>query len=102
MEHEQRGRREVEERGRRILGVRRVEGISPYERATSFEAVRDRSPTFATGRVAGVYQSAVRALRAFREAYRSALDGWRSGVRDVVFPLGTWWMARVHAVVVAT
>lgn len=101
-EHERRGRAEVEARGGHFLGARRAETVSPYERAKSVEATRERNPTFALGRVAGAFAAAARALRAFREAHRAALVAWRAGVRDIVFPLGTWWMAQAHAVVVAT
>jgi len=102
VEHEKRGREEVAAQGRTFLGARRAQSVSPYDRATSFEPTRDRNPTFAVGKVAGAYAAAVRALRAFRAAYGAAMERWRAGVRDVVFPVGTWWMARVHSVRVAT
>jgi len=101
-EHEVHARETVAENGWKFLGARRAEKVSPYERATSFEPIRGRNPTFAVGGVAGAYAAAVRALRAFRAAYAVALERWRAGVRDVVFPAGTWWMARAHSAVVAT
>ena len=101
-EHEVRGRAEVAGSGRGFLGARRAERMSPYDRATSVEAVRERNPTFAVGAVAGAYASAVRALRAFRRAYDAAMERWRAGVRDTVFPAGTWWMAMGHAAIVGT
>jgi len=52
--------------------------------------------------VAGAYAAAVRALREFRRAYAEARARWRAGFRDVVFPAGTWWMARGHSAVVAS
>jgi putative transposase len=42
-------RAEVERQGLRFLGAARASQVSPYERATSFEALRDRNPTFAVG-----------------------------------------------------
>ena len=42
------------------------------------------------------FLTAVRELRAFRAAYRTALEAWRLGVRDVVVPFGTWLMRVVH------
>jgi putative transposase len=64
------------------------------KRAVSFEPKRVVIPT-----VAAKDPTARKALlaiqTAFRSAYRRALDAWKSGVRDVVFPPGTWWM-RVH------
>lgn len=36
-------------------------------------------------------------LKEFVQAYKEALAAWRSGVRDVLFPPGTWHMRVVHA-----
>jgi hypothetical protein len=92
-------RAEVKARGWRILRAARVRRLSPYRRATSFELLRDRNPTFAVGRgQRKVFFEAVAELRAFRRAYRQALEQWRAGLRSVVFPQGTWGMCRVHGV----
>jgi len=40
--------------------------------------------------------AAIRALKTFREAYRSAWERWSAGDRTVMFPAGTWWVV-VHA-----
>ena len=94
---EREARAEVKARGSRILGAARVRRLSPYRRATSFEVLRDRNPTFAVGRgQRKVFFQAMAALRAFRRAYRQALEQWRVGLRGVVFPEGTWWMCQVH------
>jgi len=91
---------EIKKRGWRVLGAARVRRLSPYRRATSFELLRDRNPTFAVGRgQTNVFFEAVAELRAFRRAYRRALEQWRAGLRSVVFPQGTWWMCRVHGAV---
>ncbi|MDH3726755.1 MAG: transposase, partial [Myxococcales bacterium] len=100
---EQLARQEVKKRGWRVLGADRVRRLSPYRRATSFEPLRDRDPTFAVGRgQRKVSFQAVAELRAFRRAYRRALEQWRSGLRNVVFPQGTWCMCQMHGVVVQT
>jgi len=39
-------------------------------------------------------------VRAFRKRYREALRRWNAGERDVVFPFGTWRMARYFGVLV--
>lgn len=84
-------------RGWRVLGRERALRVSPYERATSLEPLRARNPTFATGRLGrAAFRAGVQALRAFRSAYREALDRWRAGNRSVVFPAGTWWMHVFH------
>jgi REP element-mobilizing transposase RayT len=101
-EHEIRGREEVADKGWKFLGAERAEKVSPYERATSFEPLVSRNPTFAVGGVAGAYQAAVKALRAFAAAYDAALEKWCAGVHDAVFPAGTWWMVRHHGAAVVT
>ena len=90
---------EVKARGWRVVGANRVRRLSPYRRASSFELVRDRNPTFAVGRGdRKVLVQTVGELRAFRHAYRQAFAQWRAGLRSVVFPQGTWWMCRAHGV----
>jgi putative transposase len=87
----------LHQQGRRFLGAERVSKLSPHERVTSFEALRDRNPTFAVGREQGdAWRIAGAAVRAFRASYRAALERWRAGVRSVVFPVGTWWMRTFH------
>jgi REP-associated tyrosine transposase len=92
---------EMERRGSRVLGVERAVKISPYQRATSFEDSQRCNPTFAVGHANGeAWRRAASAVRAFRSAYRHALEGWRAGVRSVMFPAGTWWMRVLHAATV--
>jgi hypothetical protein len=89
--------------GRRFMDRNRLSTVSPYARATSWEPLRGRNPTFAVGRgQRAAFFHAVMELRAFRRAYRTALDAWRSGLRNVVFPVGTWLMASLHAARVAS
>ena len=100
---ERRAHQEIARRGWRFLGAARVRRLSPYRRATSFELLRNRNPTFAVGRgQQRVFFQAVVELRAFRRAYRDALEQWRAGLRSVVFPRGTWCMCQVHGVVIQT
>jgi REP element-mobilizing transposase RayT len=88
---------EVKRQGLRFLGAERASKVSPYERATSFEALRGRNPTFAVGREqGGAWRSAATAVRAFRTSYRAALERWCAGVRNTLFPTGTWWMRTLH------
>ncbi len=92
---------EIKERGWRVLSAKRILGLSPYRRATSFELLRKRNPSFAVGRGNGrAFVRATSELRAFRRAYRQALERWRAGIRDVVFPRGTWCLCRTHGVLV--
>ncbi len=99
---EAQARAEVRRQGFGVLGAERASKISPYDRATSFEALRDRNPTFAVGRgQPGAWQRAAAAVRAFRAAYHEALAQWRTGVRSAVFPAGTWCMRVLHNACVA-
>jgi len=96
-QQERLAREELKTAGRSILGPDRVRKLSPYRRATSFESLSARNPTFAVGRgQRQVFFRAATELRAFRTAYRAALEQWRAGLRSVVFPQGTWWMCRMH------
>lgn len=89
------------ERGAEVLGADGASNVSPYDRATRSEPVRGRNPTFAVGHgQATAWHRAVAAVRAFRAAYRDALARWRTGVRNVVFPAGTWLMRVLHGVTV--
>ncbi|HET8937017.1 MAG TPA: transposase [Polyangiales bacterium] len=88
----------VTKRGGRFMKPKQISKLSPYDRATTWEPLRDRNPHFAVGRgQRGAFFEAVLVLRAFRKAHREALELWRTGVRDVVFPLGTWLMSWSHA-----
>jgi len=94
---EEQARAKVQGQGLRFLGAEQACKISPEERATSFESLRARNPTFAVGREQGdAWRRAAAAVRAFRAAYRAALDQWCAGVRSAVFPAGTWWMHAFH------
>jgi hypothetical protein len=89
-------------RGVAVVGSKRAVVVSPHARVTSIEELRGRNPTFAVGQGNGnMLKRAVAALRAFRSSYREALAVWRTGMRHVVFPAGTWWMRVLHAVVVS-
>ncbi len=102
--HQERlARAEVRKKGWRVLGSERIRRVSPYGRAKSFEPIRDRNPTFAVGRgQRRAFFGAVVELRAFRRAYRDALERWRAGLRQTVFPIGTWAMGCIHTAPVGT
>ncbi len=99
---EEDARDEVRAQGWVVLGAERVLSMGPFRRATSFEPLRSREPHLASGRGQTSFRvAAIRALQAFRHAYRDAREAWARGVRKVVFPRGTWAMARYHAALVA-
>ena len=92
---------EVRSKGWIALGAERLRALSPFQRAKSWEPLRGLNPAFAVGRgQRKAFFVAVKALRAFRVAYREALDCWRANARDVVFPRETWLMRTLHGVAV--
>jgi putative transposase len=95
-------RETLKAKGWRVLGAANIVARSPYDRATSWEPLRSRNPTFAVGRDQREhFVHAVAVLRAFRTAYRTAFAAWSTGLRDVCFPLGTWVMRYWHCAPVA-
>jgi hypothetical protein len=93
---------ELQEQSRDFLGAEAARTVPPTARATKVEPKVDRNPTFAVGRDQGDdRRTAVAKVRAFRTAYRSALERWCAGIRDVVFPAGTWLMRVLHDALVA-
>jgi putative transposase len=96
---EQDARDEAKRRGIKFLGALKVRLCSPYRRATSYEPLLERNPTFAVGRGnRAAFFAAVQWVREFRNAYAQALRAWRRGLRQVLFPFGTWQMRQLHAV----
>jgi hypothetical protein len=88
-------------KGRSFAGPERCKRVSPYQRMTRPEPIRARNPVLAAGRGHDSARiEAIVAIRAFRAEYRDALDRWRGGLRDAVFPAGTWLMRRVHGVAI--
>jgi REP element-mobilizing transposase RayT len=99
LEHaEDRAAADLAAEGRSFLGVARVLAQKAYARPAAGEPHRSLSPRVATKNKWKRIEALLR-LADFRSAYRAALEDWRAGVRDAVFPLGTWLMRvryRVH------
>lgn len=85
---------------RKFVGRAGVRAQSIDRRATSFEPRRALVPTVAA-RDADLRRSLMDVYRQFRSEYRKALTDWKSGLRETVFPFGTWWM-RVHHAAICT
>jgi putative transposase len=93
---------ELRDKGWRPLAPEQLRRLSPFRRARSWEPLRARNPTFAVGRgQRAAFFAAVSSLREFRARYRAALERWRMGLRDALFPSGTWAMQQLHAASVA-
>ena len=88
-------------RGRRVVGRKADLKTSVTSSPASRKERFGRSPTFSALTRQAWLQAAKR-LRAFRAAYRSAYEAWRSGEPDVEFPAGTWWLARCANATIAT
>lgn len=87
--------------GKVARGMRRVFATAHTVRASAAEKYGLRYPHFAA---AGNVQEAKRAVRerhTFLQKYRDAFQAFREGVRDVLFPCGTWRMRRDAAVLLA-
>ena len=79
--------------GARVFGRRAVLDQKPTDRPGSREPRREMNPRVA----ARSKWSRIEALmrnRAFRAAYAAARAAFATGLRDVVFPAGTYWLRR--------
>jgi hypothetical protein len=85
--------------GRKFLGRPAVLAVSFVQKAQSYETRFGVIPTFAA-KAWSVRVELARIERAFRKRYREALQLWREGLRQTIFPSGTWWMVVVHRSVV--
>jgi putative transposase len=83
--------------GRHFLGEIRVMAQSPWDHARSEEPRRNLNPRIA-GRDKWKRIEALSCLVEFRRAYRAAWKTLRSGVKDVIFPAGTYWLRVAHGV----
>ena len=96
-EAEERARVEVEREGRTFQGAAHVLAQSPGASPGGSEPFGALKPNVACRDKWKRIEALLR-LASFRAAYREALEAWRAGVRDVVFPAGTWLMRVHHAV----
>jgi putative transposase len=83
--------------GRTFLGATRIRGQSPFARPAKGEPRRTLKPRVAA-RDKWKRIEALERLAKFVEAYREAWRAWTSGLRDVLFPAGTYALRVAHAV----
>ena len=88
-------KRRVAERGEAFLGPAAVLEVSPWGQPATPEPRGGRRPSVAA-RDSTLRERMIRKLTAFRQAYRNALDRWRSADRGAGFPFGTYLMCRFH------
>lgn len=96
-EAEDRAAAALADAGRSFLGVARVLAQSPHARAAANERRRGLNPRIAS-RNSWKRIEALARLKEFGSAYRDALGAWRAGLRDALFPPGTWLMRVQHRV----
>jgi REP element-mobilizing transposase RayT len=92
---------ELRKQGRFFLSAKAVLKQKPTSRPAPGEPRRELNPRVAC-RAKFKRIEALQRLTEFGRAYREALRSWRAGVRDVVFPAGTWLMRVLHGVPCAT
>ncbi len=100
-ETEDRAAGELAAAGRSFLGAARVLAQKPSARPASGEPRRALSPRLACRNKWKRIEALLR-LADFGRAYRKALQAWRAGVRDALFPPGTWLMRVQHRVCCAS
>jgi REP element-mobilizing transposase RayT len=94
---EEKAQRELAAAGRRVLGVARVLAQNPFARPAPGEPRFELKPRIAARdkwkRIEGLFR-----LKDWERRYRSSRIRWCSGIRDVVFPAGTWLLRVMHGV----
>jgi putative transposase len=83
--------------GKAFLGVARVLGQDATARASTREPLRQLNPRIAS-RDTSTRIDGLNRLVEFRLAYREAWAKLKAGVRDVVFPAGTYWLRVAYGV----
>jgi REP element-mobilizing transposase RayT len=84
-----------------FLGATRVRAQSPFARPRPGEPRRQLSPRVAA-RDKWRRIELLGRLKSFLSAYSAALSAWRRGVKDPVFPAGTYLMRVAHGVACAS
>ena len=94
LENESELRRKIKASGRSFLGRKGVVAQSPTASPRTPEPRRELNPRYAARnkwrRIEKLQEDKI-----FLREYREALRKFAAGVRDVIFPAGTYWM-RVH------
>jgi REP element-mobilizing transposase RayT len=86
----------IEGEGHSFLGLAGVLSQSVHSRPATYEPRRQLNPRVACrGKWKRI--ETLQRLKGFVNAYKAALAAWRRGLRDALFPPGTWHMRVVHA-----
>jgi putative transposase len=86
-------KRRLSRENRRVMGVKMILAQSVYDSPRTYAQHRGLNP-----RLAAVDPwrrlETIRRLKSFIIAYREAMEQFKAGVHDVLFPPGTYWMKR--------
>jgi putative transposase len=89
-------REERKAKGRPVLGAKAAKAVEWYQRPKTPVTLGEMNPAImAVTKEARI--AAIANLKAWRKAYREALEAYCEGNRDVVFPIGTWRMHQLFA-----
>jgi hypothetical protein len=89
--------RELASEGRSFVGARRILAQKPGARPASGEPRRGLNPRLAC-RDKWKRIEAILRLKSFLTDYRIAWSAFTRGLRDTIFPFGTYWMRVVYCV----
>jgi len=81
--------------GRAVLGAQLVKDQDPFESPKTKPTKSDINPMLATGGDGPLLKRLIAELKAWRRAYREALERWKHD-KSVSFPVGTYWMVVHH------
>jgi hypothetical protein len=94
---EEKHQKELASQGRRFIGAARVLVQSPFSRPAPGEPRFGLKPRIAARdkwrRIEGIFR-----IKGFEQHYRESRANWCSGIRDVVFPAGTYLMRIMYGV----
>ncbi len=96
-ELEDQAARELGKKGQSFLGARKATEQRAEARPPNAEPRRGLNPRIAC-RDKWKREEALQRLKTFLQAYRVAWQDYARGVRDTLFPRGTYWMKVVHGV----
>ena len=81
--------------GRAVLGAQLVIQQDPFESPKTKPPKSDINPMLATGGDGPLLKRLIAELKAWRRAYRDALERWKQD-KSTSFPVGTYWMVVHH------
>ncbi len=95
LEAEARARREHDEAGRSFLGLKGLARQKPWQRPSSAEQRRERSPGL-SAKSSLLRRRMLAWLERFVKGHEESRRAWQAGMREVVFPAGTYAMRVFH------